>query len=104
MTRASREKSGPLESRDTIGVLSGLGWRARDAAGVVLGALLTMTVLINVLFMQSGSHPAPMFKSASAQMKPAMATDSTSVPRPRPIEPGDARAADEVAGRGASAG
>jgi peptidoglycan hydrolase-like protein with peptidoglycan-binding domain len=67
--------------------LSGLGWRARDAAGVLLGALLTMTVLINVLFMQSGSHPAPMFKSTSAQMKPAMATDSTSIPRSRPIEP-----------------
>jgi peptidoglycan hydrolase-like protein with peptidoglycan-binding domain len=85
MTRASREKSGPLDGRHAIGVLSGLGWRARDAAGVVLGVLLTMTVLINVLFMQSGSHPAPMFKTA--QMKPAMATDSTSVPRPRPIEP-----------------
>ena len=87
MTHASREKSAPLDGRPAIRVLRGLDWRARDAAGVVLGALLTMTVLINVLFMQSGSHPAPMFKSASAQMKPAMATDSTSVPRPRPIEP-----------------
>ena len=87
MTRASREKSGSLDGRQAIGVLSGLRWRARDAAGVVLGALLTMTVLINVLFMQSGSHPAPMFKTG--QMKPAMATGSTSVPRPRPIEPAD---------------
>ena len=87
MMRASREKSGPLDGRHAIRVLSGLGWRARDAAGVLLGALLTMTVLINVLFMQSGSHPAPMFKSTSAQMKPAMATDSTSIPRSRPIEP-----------------
>jgi len=87
MTHASREKSAPLDGRPAIRVLRGLDWRTRDAAGVVLGALLTMTVLINVLFMQSGSHPAPMFKSASAQMKPAMATDSTSVPRPRPIEP-----------------
>jgi peptidoglycan hydrolase-like protein with peptidoglycan-binding domain len=86
MTRASREKSAPLDGRHAIRVLRALDWRARDAAGVVLGALLMMTVLINVLFMQSGSHPAPMFKNASAQMKPAMATDSTSVPRPRPIE------------------
>jgi peptidoglycan hydrolase-like protein with peptidoglycan-binding domain len=54
---------------------------------VVLGVLLTTTVLINMLFMQSGSHPAPMFKGASAQMKPGMATESPSVPRPRPIEP-----------------
>jgi peptidoglycan hydrolase-like protein with peptidoglycan-binding domain len=85
MTRASREKRGPLDGRHAMGILSGLGSRARDAAGLVLGVLLTMTVLINVLFMQSGSHPAPMFKAA--QMKPAMATDSTSVPRPWPNEP-----------------
>src|SRR4029453_8475376 len=85
MTRASREKSGPLDGRHTIGVLSGLGWRARDAAGVVLGAPPPNTFLVKVLFMQSGSHPAPMFKTG--QMKPAMATASMSVPRPRPIEP-----------------
>jgi len=65
-----------------------LGWKARDALGVVVGALLTITVLVNVLFMQSGLHPAPMFKSASLQTK-STATHSTSaaVPRPRPSEP-----------------
>jgi peptidoglycan hydrolase-like protein with peptidoglycan-binding domain len=93
MTRASREKSAPLDGPPAMRVLRALDWRARDAAVVVLGTLLTTTVLINVLFMQSGSHPAPMFKSASAQMKPAMATDSASVPRPRPIEPAGSAAA-----------
>ena len=65
-----------------------LGWKARDALGVVVGALLTITVLVNVLFMQSGLHPAPMFKGASLQTK-STATHSTSaaVPRPRPGEP-----------------
>jgi peptidoglycan hydrolase-like protein with peptidoglycan-binding domain len=65
-----------------------LGWKARDALGVVVGALLTITVLVNVLFMQSGLHPAPMFKGASLQTK-STATHSTSaaVPRPRPSEP-----------------
>src|SRR5215813_727755 len=64
-----------------------LGWKARDAFGVVVGALLTITVLVNVLFMQSGLHPAPMFKGASLQTK-STATHSTSaaVPRPRPSE------------------
>jgi Putative peptidoglycan binding domain len=64
------------------------GWKARDALGVVVGALLTITVLVNVLFMQSGLHPAPMFKGASLQTK-STATHSTSaaVPRPRPSEP-----------------
>jgi peptidoglycan hydrolase-like protein with peptidoglycan-binding domain len=93
MTRASREKSAPLDGRPAMRVLRALDWRGRDAACVVLGTLLTTTVLINVLFIQSGSHPAPMFKSASAQMKPAMATDSASVPRPRPIEPAGSAAA-----------
>ena len=57
--------------------------------GVVLGALLTITVLVNMLFMQSGSHPAPMFKGTSLQTKPVIATHTTSaaVPRPRPSEP-----------------
>jgi peptidoglycan hydrolase-like protein with peptidoglycan-binding domain len=61
-----------------------LGWKARDALGVVAGALLTITVLVNVLFMQSGLHPAPMFKGTKST-----ATHSTSaaVPRPRPSEP-----------------
>jgi Putative peptidoglycan binding domain. len=66
-----------------------LGWKARDALGVVAGALLTITVLVNVLFMQSGLHPAPMFKGALLQTKSTTATHSTSaaVPRPRPSEP-----------------
>src|SRR5215813_14955165 len=66
-----------------------LGWKARDALGVVVGALLTITVLVNVLFMQSGLHPAPMFKGAPLQTKSTTATHSSSaaVPRPRASEP-----------------
>jgi peptidoglycan hydrolase-like protein with peptidoglycan-binding domain len=54
----------------------------------MLGALVTVAILINGLFMQSGSHPAPMFKGA-LPAKSAV-TDSTpaAVPRPRPLEPG----------------
>jgi peptidoglycan hydrolase-like protein with peptidoglycan-binding domain len=87
MTRAGREKSTPLNGSLATRLLRARGWRARDAAGVVLGVLLTMTVLINMLFLQSGSHPAPMFKGAPAQMKPGLATEGPSVPRPRPVEP-----------------
>ncbi len=45
-------------------------------------------ILINVLFMQSGTHPAPMFKSALAPVKPAVVSESipAAVPRPRPVE------------------
>jgi peptidoglycan hydrolase-like protein with peptidoglycan-binding domain len=41
-----------------------LGWTPRDAVGFAVGAFATLAIMINVLFMQSGAHPAPMFKSA----------------------------------------
>lgn len=63
-----------------------LGWSARDAVGVVLGVFVTIAILINVLFLQSGSHPAPMFKGALGPVKPVVVTESTSAPRPRPLE------------------
>jgi peptidoglycan hydrolase-like protein with peptidoglycan-binding domain len=68
--------------------LQALGWRVRDAVGFVFVAFIAMAILVNVLFLQSGSHPAPMFKSASLQMRAGLATGSTStaVPRPRPID------------------
>jgi len=70
-------------------------------AGFAIGAFATIAILSNVLFMQSGSHPAPMFKDAFVPAKPVKdavvpttkpveATDSTSasamVPRPRPAD------------------
>ena len=82
-----------------------LGWGPRDVAGFAIGAFATIAILSNVLFMQSGSHPAPMFKDAFVPPKPATkpvkdalvpttkpveATDSAPapamVPRPRPAE------------------
>jgi peptidoglycan hydrolase-like protein with peptidoglycan-binding domain len=46
-----------------------LGWTARDAVGFAVGAFAIAAILVNVLFMQSGPHPAPIFKSAAAAMK-----------------------------------
>jgi peptidoglycan hydrolase-like protein with peptidoglycan-binding domain len=67
--------------------------------------LATIAILFNVLFMQSGSHPAPMFKDALVAAKPVKkdalvptkpveVTDSTPamVPRPRPADPAPAPA------------
>jgi peptidoglycan hydrolase-like protein with peptidoglycan-binding domain len=48
-----------------------LGWTARDAVGFAVGAFAMAAILINVLFMQSGSHPAPIFKPAGAAFKTA---------------------------------
>ena len=44
-----------------------LGWSPRDALGVVLGGFVTLAILINVLFLQSGSHPAPSSKARPAR-------------------------------------
>jgi peptidoglycan hydrolase-like protein with peptidoglycan-binding domain len=46
-----------------------LGWTARDAVGFAVGAFAMAAILVNVLFMQSGSHPAPIFKTAGAAIK-----------------------------------
>ena len=57
----------------------------------MLVAFATGAILVNVLFMQSGSHPAPMFRGATALAKPVPAGDATTpaaaVPRARPAEP-----------------
>jgi peptidoglycan hydrolase-like protein with peptidoglycan-binding domain len=59
-----------------------LGWTTRDAVGFALGAFATVVILINVLFMQSGSHPAPILKAADAAIKtPAPDT------KPAPVAP-----------------
>ena len=63
-------------------------------AGAVFIALGATAILANVLFMQSGSHPAPMFKGALASARPMPASDglAAATPRPRPSEPAPAPA------------
>jgi len=68
-----------------------MGWSPRDAVGFMVGAFAVIAILINVLFMQSGSHPAPMFKTASTAAKPAVtngipAAGSRPGSAPRPAE------------------
>ena len=86
--RAGRGKSGPADADRGPNVFRVLGWSPRDAVGFLVGASATFAILINVLFMQSGTHPAPMFKSALAPVKPALVSGSipAAVPRPRPVE------------------
>jgi Putative peptidoglycan binding domain len=70
-----------------------IGWGARDALAFMVGALGSVAILVNALFLQSGPHPAPLFK---APLPPAAAGEATNtvavaVPRPRPTEPAPAR-------------
>jgi peptidoglycan hydrolase-like protein with peptidoglycan-binding domain len=63
-------------------------------AGAIFIALGATAILTNVLFMQSGSHPAPMFKGAMASARPMPANDglAPATTRPRPSEPAPAPA------------
>src|SRR5262245_38241203 len=89
--RAGRGRSAAAGENHRPPLLRVLGWGAKDAAGVMLVAFATGAILVNVLFMQSGSHPAPMFRGATASAKPVPASDGSAsagaVPRARPAEP-----------------
>jgi peptidoglycan hydrolase-like protein with peptidoglycan-binding domain len=97
--RAGRGKSAlvddEIDGRRGRYLFRALGWSRRDAVGFMVGAVATIAILINVLLMQSGSHPAPMFKNAPVTVKPVAVTDSipATVPRPRPVEPAPAKVA-----------
>ena len=67
-----------------------LGWRPRDAAGLMVIGLAAAAILVNLVFLQSGSHPAPMFKGAVAVAKSAPPPNDhapAAVARPRQAEP-----------------
>lgn len=71
------------------GLLSALGWNARDVFGLAVGICAMLAILINVLFMQSGPHPAPMFNGKPVAAKPMAAEDTTvavAAPRAPAIE------------------
>ncbi|HLQ92399.1 MAG TPA: peptidoglycan-binding protein [Xanthobacteraceae bacterium] len=51
-------------------VLAAMGWNFRDAVGSCVAIILGGTILTNVLFMQTGQHPAPLFRSELAASVP----------------------------------
>lgn len=72
-------------------VLSFLGWGPRDAVAFAVGAVAITSILVNVLFMQSGVHPAPMFKPAEFGPKVPLPK-----PMPAPVQRIDAVSAPSV--------
>jgi peptidoglycan hydrolase-like protein with peptidoglycan-binding domain len=83
------------------GLFRALGWGARDTVGFLFGGFAVIAILVNVLFLQTGTHPAPMFKSAPSPAAVAAAkpvavaetpTATVTVPRPRPAEAAPAKA------------
>jgi len=71
-------------------ILQRLGWSHRDAVGFSVVLFASAMILVNMLFLQPGPHPAPMVKSGivgaiTEPSGPALAaTGATTLPRPRP--------------------
>jgi peptidoglycan hydrolase-like protein with peptidoglycan-binding domain len=84
-----RSKAAAGDAGGGLRIFSALGWSARDAVAVIMAVLATVAILVNVLFMQKGSHPAPMFKGAVVPVKTTVVTETipAAAPRARPAEP-----------------
>jgi peptidoglycan hydrolase-like protein with peptidoglycan-binding domain len=66
-----------------LSFLTNIGWGPRDAVACAVGVIGAVAILVNALFLQTGPHPAPLFKT------PVAASDTTNavaVPRVRPAE------------------
>jgi peptidoglycan hydrolase-like protein with peptidoglycan-binding domain len=76
-----------------LSFLRNFGWGAREAVAFTVGALGSVAILVNALFLQSGPHPAPLFKAALSPLAAAEATNTVAVnvPRPRPAEAAPAK-------------
>jgi peptidoglycan hydrolase-like protein with peptidoglycan-binding domain len=63
-------------------------WGRWDVVGFSVAVVVTSAIVINLLWMQAGQHPAPMFKTKPGSPRPpAVATQSIpGIPRARPLE------------------
>lgn len=85
--RDDDEESGFLAAR--LSFFRNIGWGTRDAVAFTVGTVGSLAVLVNALFLQSGPHPAPLFKAPLAAGEPTNTV--VAVPRPRPADPAPAR-------------
>jgi peptidoglycan hydrolase-like protein with peptidoglycan-binding domain len=87
--RSGRDDAGAGWLGARLAFLRRLGWGVRDALALTVGVVGSVAILVNALFLQSGPHPAPLFKAAVSQVAAAEATNTVvvAVPRARPSEP-----------------
>ena len=83
----ARARAGDDREAPVPFLLALLGWTPRDAVGFAIGTVAVVAILVNVLFMQSGLHPAPLFKPAEAESKAAH--PASKPPASAPLQRGD---------------
>jgi peptidoglycan hydrolase-like protein with peptidoglycan-binding domain len=73
----------------SLSFMQSIGWGVRDAVAFTVGTLGAVAILVNALFLQSGPHPAPLFKAPLSPVAAGEATNSVAVavPRARPADP-----------------
>ena len=64
-------------------VLQTLGWGYKDAIAFVLVASATVAIVVNSLMLQTGRHPAPMFKDGLITGAPPVTKQREAPSRPR---------------------
>ena len=77
----ARARGGNDRKKSLPFLLFVLGWTPRDAVAFVLGTAAVVAIVVNVLFMQLGSHPAPLWMPAKVEK----ATQSAA--KPAQVEP-----------------
>jgi peptidoglycan hydrolase-like protein with peptidoglycan-binding domain len=83
----ARARAGDDREAPVPFLLALLGWTPRDAVGFAVATVAVVAILVNVLLMQSGSHPAPLFKPAEAE--PKAAHPATKPPASAPVQRAD---------------
>jgi hypothetical protein len=65
-----------------------VGWGPRDAVAFTAATGVSVAIVVNALFLQSGPHPAPLFKPPPLAAARGEMTNSVPVmvPRARPVE------------------
>jgi hypothetical protein len=71
-----------------VALMRHVGWGPRDAVAFTVGAAASVTIVVNALFLQTGPHPAPLFRAPFSLAGSSEATNSVpvAVPRARPPE------------------
>jgi Putative peptidoglycan binding domain len=69
-----------------IGLVRLVGWGPRDALAFAVGAAASITIVVNALFLQSGPHPAPLFRAPQLASSEATNSVPVAMPRARPTE------------------
>ena len=76
-----------IEAEEERGVLMRMLLQSpKDVVAGALAASVIVAILVNVLFLQAGRHPSPMFGTVVTLPPPTPVAAASPLPRPRPVE------------------